>query len=143
VKTKRKKLIIIMLGFLCAVLLFFILDNDRYITENIRKIDQANTISIISDKGQSTYDFDKKMIDLVSYGGIVIKADNFIEGIFKPYGNILDERNLSIIYKNGDAILVTAKVFNTNDESDKYILYMDNVYWTNNENINELLDLVQ
>jgi hypothetical protein len=83
------------------------------------------------------------MIDLVSYGGFVIETDNLIEGLLNPYYSELDEIDLSIVYKKGKSVLGISKVYYSNEESNKYIMYMNNVYWSTNSNVDDLLDLIQ
>jgi hypothetical protein len=139
---KKKQLKLVILCIICVILLFLIFD-DRYIYNNISKIDQTDTISIISGNNYRSYDFNDKMIDLVSYGGLIMKRDNLFEGIFMPYSDQLNKMDLTIDYKKGDSTLGTAQVFYSNVDPNKYILYMNNIYWTTNSDTNDLLELIQ
>ncbi|MCK5762644.1 MAG: hypothetical protein KAH05_00850 [Clostridiales bacterium] len=83
------------------------------------------------------------MIDLVSYGGTIVKVYNLFERFFMPYSNKLTKMDLSITYNQGDSILTTAEIFISNKVANEYILYMNNVYWSTNSNIDDLLEFAQ
>lgn len=79
------------------------------------------------------------MIKLVSYGGFVVKVDNLFVEIFAPYRNNLTEIDMDIKYTKGESTLATADVFQSNENPDEYILYMNNVYWSTHSKLIDLL----
>ena len=141
-KNKNKKLIIILCFFLVISIIWF-LDIDRYIRENIVDIDKADGISIVSEDKLVSYPFDEKLIDLVSYGGFVVKVDNFFVEIFAPYSKNLNKIDMTIRYIKSEDMIATAHVFKSNENAEEYILYMNNVYWTTNSKLEDLLELVE
>src|SRR6056297_2493569 len=100
-KNQKKKLIIILCFILVMGMIWF-LDTDRYIRDNIVTIDKADSINIISEDKIVSYSFDEKLIDLVSYGGFVVKVDNFFVELFAPYRNNLTKIDIKIRYNKGD-----------------------------------------
>jgi|LGVF01.2.fsa_nt_gb hypothetical protein len=142
-KTNNKNQIIILVTVVCVFSLYYIFNTDRSIYKNIKTIDQTEMITIIGENSQNSYEFNDKMIDLVSYGGMIVKVDNLIVSFIEPYSNFLDKTDIRINYSKGDSILGTAQVFKIKDESDGYILYMNHVYWSKNSKIDNLLDLIQ
>src|SRR6056297_1642151 len=141
-KNKNKKLIIILCFFLVISIIWF-LDIDRYIRENIVDIDKADGISIVSEDKLVSYPFDEKLIDLVSYGGFVVKVDNFFVELSAPYSNNLRKIDMTIRYIKSEDMIATAHVFKSNENAEEYILYMNNVYWTTNSKLEDLLELVE
>jgi len=123
--------------------MIWFLDTDRYIRDNIVTIDKADSINIISEDKIVSYPFDEKLIDLVSYGGFVVKVDNFFVEIFAPYSKNLNKIDMTIRYIKSEDMIATAHVFKSNENAEEYILYMNNVYWTTNSKLEDLLELVE
>jgi hypothetical protein len=141
-KNQKKKLIIVICFFLVIGMIWF-MDTDRYIRDNIVAIDEADSIYIVTDDNIVYYPFDEKLIDLLSYGGFVVKADNFFVELFTPYSNKLTKVDMSIRYNKSEDTIATADVFKSNENPEEYILYMNNVYWTTNSKFAELLELIE
>jgi hypothetical protein len=141
-KNQNKKLIIVICFFLIIGMIWF-MDTDRYIRDNIVAIDEADSIYIVTDDNIVYYPFDEKLIDLLSYGGFVVKADNFFVELFAPYSNKLTKVDMSIRYNKNEDTIATADVFKANENPEEYILYMNNVYWTTNSKFAELLELIE
>ncbi len=141
-KNQKKKLIIVICFFLIIGMIWF-MDTDRYIRDNIVAIDEADSIYIVTDDNIVYYPFDEKLIDLLSYGGFVVKADNFFVELFAPYSNKLTKVDMSIRYNKSEDTIATADVFKSNENPEEYILYMNNVYWTTNSKFAELLELIE
>jgi hypothetical protein len=141
-KNQKKKLIIVICFFLIIGMIWF-MDTDRYIRDNIVAIDEADSIYIVTDDNIVYYPFDEKLIDLLSYGGFVVKADNFFVELFTPYSNKLTKVDMSIRYNKSEDTIATADVFKSNENPEEYILYMNNVYWTTNSKFSELLELIE
>jgi hypothetical protein len=141
-KNQKKKLIIVICFFLIIGMIWF-MDTDRYIRDNIVSIDEADSIYIVTDDNIVYYPFDEKLIDLLSYGGFVVKADNFFVELFTPYSNKLTKVDMSIRYNKSEDTIATADVFKSNENPEEYILYMNNVYWTTNSKFSELLELIE
>jgi hypothetical protein len=141
-KNQKKKLIIVICFFLIIGMIWF-MDTDRYIRDNIVAIDEADSIYIVTDDNIVYYPFDEKLIDLLSYGGFVVKADNFFVELFAPYSNKLTKVDMSIRYNKNEDTIATADVFKANENPEEYILYMNNVYWTTNSKFAELLELIE
>jgi hypothetical protein len=141
-KNQKKKLIIVICFFLIIGMIWF-MDTDRYIRDNIVAIDEADSIYIVTDDNIVSYPFDEKLIDLLSYGGFVVKADNFFVELFAPYSNKLTKVDMSIRYNKNEDTIATADVFKANENPEEYILYMNNVYWTTNSKFAELLELIE
>jgi hypothetical protein len=141
-KNQKKKLIIVICFFLVIGMIWF-MDTDRYIRDNIVAIDEADSIYIVTDDNIVSYPFDEKLIDLLSYGGFVVKADNFFVELFTPYSNKLTKVDMSIRYNKSEDTIATADVFKSNENPEEYILYMNNVYWTTNSKFAELLELIE
>src|SRR6056297_1656624 len=139
----QKKKIIIILCFILIMSMICFLDTDRYIRDNIITIDKADSINIISKDKKVSYSFDGKLIDLVSYGGFVVKVDNFFVELFAPYSNNLTKIDMIIRYIKSEDTIATAHVFISNEDPKEYILYMNNVYWTTNSKLIDLLELVE
>ena len=125
---KNRKKIIIILCFILIMGMIWFLDTDRYIRDNIVTIDKADSINIISEDKIVSYPFDEKLIDLVSYGGFVVKVDNFFVEIFAPYSKNLNKIDMTIRYIKSEDMIATAHVFKSNENAEEYILYMNNVY---------------
>jgi hypothetical protein len=123
--------------------MIWFMDTDRYIRDNIVAIDEADSIYIVTDDNIVSYPFDEKLIDLLSYGGFVVKADNFFVELFAPYSNKLTKVDMSIRYNKNEDTIATADVFKANENPEEYILYMNNVYWTTNSKFAELLELIE
>jgi hypothetical protein len=141
-KNQKKKLIIVICFFLIIGMIWF-MDTDRYIRDNIVSIDEADSIYIVTDDNIVYYPFDEKLIDLLSYGGFVVKADNFFVELFTPYSNKLTKVDMSIRYNKSEDTIATADVFKSNENPEEYILYMNNVYWTTNSKFADLLELIE
>ena len=140
---KNRKKIIMILCFILIMGMIWFLDTDRYIRDNIVTIDKADSINIISEDKIVSYPFDEKLIDLVSYGGFVVKVDNFFVEIFAPYSKNLNKIDMTIRYIKSEDMIATAHVFKSNENAEEYILYMNNVYWTTNSKLEDLLELVE
>src|SRR6056297_3734904 len=141
-KNQKKKLIII-LCFILVIGMMWFLDTDRYIRDNIVTIDKADSINIVSEDKIVSYPFNEKLIDLVSYGGFVVKVDNFFVELFAPYSNNLRKIDMIIRYNKGEDTITTAHVFISNENPEEYILYMNNVYWKTHSKLVDLLELVE
>ncbi len=50
---------------------------------------------------------------------------------------------MDIRYTLGDSTLATADVFKSNENSQEYFLYMDNVYWSTYSKLIDLLELIE
>lgn len=140
-KNRKKNPITLLIILACIWSIYFVFNTDRFLYKNIKAIDRAETITIVGENDQKTYEFNDEMYELLSYGGSIIEIDNLIEKFFKPYHKELDEMNLSIVYEKDNSILGTAKVYYSNEKTDRYILYLNNVYWTTGSNLDDLLDL--
>jgi len=141
-KNQKKKLIVVICFFLVIGMAWF-LDTDRYIRDNIIAIDKVDSIYIITEDKTVSYPFDEKLINLLSYGGFVVKVDNFFVELFTPYSNKLRKVDMSIRYNKGEDTIATADVFKSNENPEEYILYMNNVYWTTNSKLVDLLELME
>ena len=140
---KNRKKIIMILCFILIMGMIWFLDTDRYIRDNIVTIDKADSINIISEDKIVSYPFDEKLIDLVSYGGFVVKVDNFFVEIFAPYSKNLNKIDMTIRYIKSEDMIATAHVFKSNENPEEYILYMNNVYWRTHSKLVDLLELVE
>lgn len=140
-KNSKKKTTTLYIFLICIWSIYFVFNTDRFLHKNIKAIDRAEVITIIGEDDQKTYEFNDEMYELLSYGGMIIETDNFLERLFKPYYKELDEMDLSIVYTKDNSILETAKVYYSNEEPDEYILYLNNVYWTTMSKLDDLLDL--
>ena len=141
-KNEKKKGIVIVCFFLIMGMVW-LFNTDRYIRGNIRTIDKADGISIVTEDKLVSYPFDDRLIKLVSYGGFVVKADNFFIGLFAPYSNKLTKIDMSIRYTKSESTLATAHVFKSNKNPQEYILYMNNVYWRTHSKLIDLLELIE
>ncbi|MEA1974163.1 MAG: hypothetical protein U9N10_01250 [Bacillota bacterium] len=126
-----------------VTIMVWFMDTDRYINDNIRLIDKANIISIVHDDKIVSYKFDQEIIDLVSYGGFIVELDNIFVQSFYPYSKKLKKMDIKIRYKKNESVLDTATVFKSNNDSEEYILYMNNVYWSTNSKITDLIALIE
>lgn len=141
-KNQKKKAIIIV----CVILVIgmvWLFSTERYIRHNIRTIDKADDIDIVTEDRLASYPLDEQIIELVSYGGFVIKVDNFFVELFAPYSNKLTKIDMNIRYTKGESTLATADVFQSNENSEEYILYMNNVYWSTHSKFIDLLALIE
>lgn len=123
--------------------LVWLLNTDRYIKKNIITIDKADAIDVVTEDKSVSYPFDEGLIKLVSYGGSVIKADNFFADMFAPYSNKLAKVNMNIKYTINDSTLAIAKVFQSEEDPEGYILYMNHIYWSTHSRFVDLLELVK
>ncbi|MDY0236354.1 MAG: hypothetical protein RBR71_10010 [Gudongella sp.] len=139
----QKKNITIIVCFFLVISLYWLLNTDRYIRDNIVTIDKVDSIDIVTEDKLVSYPFDEKLIKLVSYAGFVVKADNFFVGLFSPYSKKLTKIDMSIRYIKSESTLATADVFQSNEDSEEYILYMNNIYWTTNSKLIDLLELIE
>lgn len=126
-----------------VLITIWFMDTDRYINDNIGIIDKADSISIVYDDQIVSYRFDEKINDFVSYGGYIVEIDNIFVKLFYPYSKNLEKLDIKIRYKQNESILDTATVFKSNNDSEEYILYMNNVYWSTNSRIIDLLALIE
>lgn len=141
-KNHKPKVIMIVCFFLVMGMVW-LFSTDRYIRENISTIDKADGIDIVTEDKSASYPFDEKLIELVSYGGFIIKVDNFFDELFAPYNNKLTKIDMNIRFIKGESTLATAEVFKSNEYSEEYILYMNNVYWTTHSKLIDLLELIE
>lgn len=140
-KNEKKQAIIIVCFFLIMGM-FWLLDTDRYINQNISVIDEADSFQIVSKGNVKSYPFDEKFYKLVSYGGSIIEYDNYFEQLTTPYMNKLTKLDIKIEYFNGEFKLGSADIYQIIDNS-KYILYMSNVYWETHSKLIDLLALIE
>lgn len=139
-KNQKKKVIVC---FILVMSLFWLLNTDRYIRDNIITIDKADGIYIVTEDKLESYPFDERLIELVSYGGFVVKVDNFFVELFAPYSNKLTKIDMNIRYTKSESTLATADVFQSNENPEEYILYMNNVYWSTHSKLIDLLELIE
>ncbi len=50
---------------------------------------------------------------------------------------------MNIRYNKGDSTVATADGYESNKNPEEYILYMNNVYWTTNSKLEDLLELIE
>jgi hypothetical protein len=141
-KYEKKKVIVIVCFFLIMGMVW-LFNTDRYIRDNIITIDKADGVYIVTEDKLVSYPFDERLIKLVSYGGFVVKTDNFFVELFAPYSNKLTKIDMSIRYTESESTLATADVFRSNENSEEYILYMNNIYWTTHSKLIDLLELIE
>lgn len=139
-KNQKKKVIVC---FFLVMGLVWLLNTDRYIRDNIITIDKADGIYIVTEDKFVSYPFDERLIELVSYAGFIVKVDNFFVELFAPYSNNLTEIDMEIRYTESESTLATADVFQSNENPEKYILYMNNVYWSTHSKLTDLLELIE
>ena len=139
----EKKEIIVIVCFIFVWGMFWLLSTDRYIRDNLITIDKADVIHIVTEDKIVSYPFDEKLIDLVSYGGSIVKVDNFFVGLFAPYSNNLTKIDMEIRYNKNEIPLASADVFQSNENPEEYILYMNNVYWETHSKLIDLLKLIE
>lgn len=142
-KNQKKNPTMLLIFLACIWIIYISFNTDRFIRKNIRAIDSTETITIVAGQNQQTYEFDEKMIDLLSYGGTIFETDNLFERLSKPYYKELDEMDLSIIYRKNNDTLGTAKVYQSSEEPDEYILYLNNIYWVTSNSLDDLLDVIE
>lgn len=141
-KNQKKKITLIVCYFLLMGMVW-LFSTGKYIRGNIRTIDKADGIDIVTEDKLVSYPLDERLIELVSYGGFVIKVDNFFVELFAPYSNKLTNIDMNIRYTKGESTLATANVFQSNEDSEEYILYMNNVYWSTHSKLIDLLELIE
>ena len=141
-KYQKKKVIMIVCFFLVMGMVW-LFNTDRYIRDNIRTIDKADGIGIVTEDKLVSYPFDERLIELVSYGGFIIKVDNVFIELFAPYSNKLTKIDMNIRYTKSESTIATADVFKSNEDSEEYILYMNNVYWSTNSKLIDLLEMIE
>lgn len=139
----QKKKVIMIVCFFLVMGMVWLFSTDRYIRDNIRTIDKADGINIVMEDKLVSYPFDERLIRLVSYGGFIIKVDNFFVEQFTPYSNKLTKIDMNIQYTQSESTLATADVFQSNENSEEYILYMNNVYWSTHSKLMDLLELIE
>lgn len=142
-KNQKKVIMIVSLSLVIGMVWLFMFSPDRYIGDNISIIDKADGINIVTGDKLVSYPFDERLIDLVSYGGFIIKVDNFFVELFAPYSNKLTKIDMNIRYTKSGSTLATADVFHSNENSEEYILYMNNVYWSTHSKLIDLLELIE
>jgi hypothetical protein len=141
-KNQKKKVIVIACLFLVMGMVWLV-STDRYIIDNISTIDKADGISIVTEDKLVSYPIDERLIKLVSYGGVIIKVDNFFVELFAPYSNKLTKTDMKVRYTKSESTYATADVFQFNENSEEYILYMNNVYWSTHSKLIDLEELIQ
>lgn len=139
----QKKKVMVIICFCLIIGVFWLFSTRRYLRDNIITIDKTDRIDIVTEDKLISYPFDERLIELVSYGGFVIKVDNFFVELFTPYSNKLTKINMSIRYNKGESTIATAHVFQSNENPEEYILYMNNVYWTTHSKLIDLLELME
>lgn len=140
---KKRRILVVLVGYLFIIASIYFLSDSTSIKNNIRVIDKADSVTIHRNNVEKNYDLEESIIDLISYGGTIVKVDNWIEELFMPYSNQLTQLNISITYYQKDIEIGSATVYVLNEESTKFILSMNNVYWSTGSNIEELLMLVE
>ncbi|NLP18485.1 MAG: hypothetical protein GX376_05215 [Firmicutes bacterium] len=123
--------------------MFWLLSTDRYIRGNIRTIDKADSIYIVTEDNSVSYPFDEEVFKFVSYGGFVVKVDNFFVALFAPYSNKLTKIDMNIRYTKGESTLATADIYHSNENSEEYFSYLNNVYWSTHSKLTDLLGLIE
>ena len=139
----QKKKVIVLVCFFLVMSMVWLLSKDRYIRDNIITIDKADSIQIVTEDKLVSYPFDERLIELVSYGGFIVKVDNFFVELFAPYSNKLTKIDMNIRYNKSESTLATADVFQSNENPEEYILYMNNVYWSTHSKLIDLLELIE
>lgn len=139
----QKKKVIMIVCFFIIIGIFWLFSTRRYIRDNIITIDKTDSIDIFTEDKLISYPFNERLIELVSYGGFVIKIDNFFVELFAPYSNKLNKIDMGIRYKKSESTIATAHVFQSNEKPEEYILYMNNVYWTTHSKLIDLLELIE
>ena len=139
----KRKMKNVLIFTIIVLLVYLVFGEERYIKYNIIKIDKVDTVTMTYGEQQNTFDFNDEMFDLLSYSGSVIEVDNMFERLFFPYCEELEETELSITYFREGNKYGKAKVYYNINQSDEYVLYMNNVYWTTGESIEELFELLQ
>lgn len=141
-KNQKKKVIMIVCSLL-AMGMIWLFSTDRYIRDNIITIDKADGVYIVTEDKLVHFPFDERLIELVSYGGVIVKVDNFFVELFEPYSNKLTKIDMNIRYNKSETTLATAHVFLSIENPEEYILYMNNVYWSTHSKLIDLLDLIE
>lgn len=139
----QKKNIIIIVCFILILGLAWLLTTDRYIRSNIKTIDKADGVYIVTEGNSVFYPLDEQVLNLVSYGGFIIKVDNFFVDLFTPYSNKLTKTDVNIRYTKGESTLATADIYQSNDNPEEYLLYLNNVYWSTHSKLIDLLELIE
>ena len=139
----QKKKVIVLVCFFLVMSMVWLLSKDRYIIDNIITIDKVDSIQIVTEDKLVSYPFDERLIELVSYGGFIVKVDNFFVELFAPYSNKLTKIDMNIRYNKSESTLATADVFQSNENPEEYILYMNNVYWSTHSKLIDLLELIE
>ena len=143
-KSQNKKIIIAVFFSFIVLGVVLLFNTDRYIRSNITTIDKADSIYIVTEEKSIPYSLDDdELFKLVSYGGFVVKADNFFVGLFAPYSNKLTEIDMNIRYTKGESTLATADIYQSNDNPEEYLLYLNNVYWSTHSKLIDLLELIE
>ncbi|MTI47661.1 MAG: hypothetical protein FH761_07450 [Firmicutes bacterium] len=141
-KNQKRKVILIVCFFLFMSMVW-LFSKGRYIRDNIITIDKADSIHIVTEDKSVYYTFDERLIELVSYSGFIVKVDNLFIESFAPYSNKLTKIDMKIRYSKSESTLATAEVFQSNENPEEYILYMNNVYWTTHSKLIDLLELIE
>lgn len=139
----QKKKVIVLVCFFLVMSMVWLLSKDRYIIDNIITIDKVDSIQIVTEDKLVSYPFDERLIELVSYGGFIVKVDNFFVELFAPCSNKLTKIDMNIRYNKSESTLATADVFQSNENPEEYILYMNNVYWSTHSKLIDLLELIE
>ena len=143
-KGEKKKVLMIVSFTVNLVLgMVWLFDTDRYIIDNMSNIDKAHRIDIITKDALLSYPFDERLIKLVSYGGSIVEIDNIFVDLFAPYSHQLTKIDMEIRYSRDGSTLATSDVFQSNENPEEYILYMNNVYWSTHSKLNDLLKLTE
>lgn len=139
----QKKNTIIIVCFILILGLAWLLTTHRYIRSNIKTIDKADGVYIVNEGNLVFYPLDEEVLKLVSYAGFISKVDNLFVDFFAPYSNKLNKIDVNIRYTKGESTLATADVYQSNDNPEQYLLYMNNVYWSTNSKLIDLLELIE
>ena len=140
-KIQKNKKIILSVIFLILCLIW-IFNTDRYLRSNIINVDKADEVEIFYKDKNLSYAFEDDLIDLLSYGGSVVKVDNFFKDNFAPYSRNLEKVDMYIIYKKAGKELTRSQVYKSDKKADQYILYMNKVYWITHSDFDELINLI-
>ncbi len=63
--------------------------------------------------------------------------------LFTPYSNKLTKIDVNIRYTKDESTLVTADIYQSNDNPEEYLLYLNNVYWSTHSKLIDLLKLIE
>ncbi|MCH4890589.1 hypothetical protein EZV73_23610 [Acidaminobacter sp. JC074] len=136
-KTKISFIVIV-----CVFLVLFIFTEERYIFNNIERIDKADSIKLIYNDKEVMLSFDDHTIDILSYGGSIVKVDSIFKSLVNPYRKELEKTDFRVEYFKEHSKLAHAEIYTSKDFPDEYIMYMNHVYWRTRTNIEVLYKMI-